>query len=72
MDVPPIRAADVCLQIAPAIVLPALSSFVSFALSNVMSNMAGKPSAVFTLPFHAMTWIWLLGLRMHSIWRAAC
>ena len=39
-----------------------MSSFLSFALSNVLSNMAGKPSAVFTLPFHAMTWIWLLGL----------
>lgn len=49
------------ILIIPAIMGGALSSFLSLAMQNIMNNIAGKPSAVFTFPFHIITWIWILG-----------
>ncbi len=56
-------------QIIPAIICSALSTLVSYGLSNILGNLAGKASGVFTFPFHIMTWVWLLGLHLHlSTW----
>eukprot|EP00042_Codosiga_hollandica_P031279 m.188978 g.188978 ORF g.188978 m.188978 type:complete len:489 (-) comp53595_c0_seq2:120-1586(-) len=48
------------LLVAPVVLLCTMVPFVTTALSLFIRNIVGKPSGVFTFPFHIMTWIWLL------------
>ena len=57
---------DALVQIAPIVVCSALSTPLAFHMSAIFANAIGKPSAVFTFPFHIMTWIWLLGTTRYS------
>eukprot|EP00042_Codosiga_hollandica_P045721 m.468765 g.468765 ORF g.468765 m.468765 type:complete len:825 (+) comp57084_c0_seq2:212-2686(+) len=46
--------------IVPIVILCSIIPFITTGLSLIIRNLVGKPSGVFTFPFHVMTWIWLL------------
>eukprot|EP00051_Salpingoeca_urceolata_P008687 m.108037 g.108037 ORF g.108037 m.108037 type:complete len:505 (+) comp15878_c0_seq2:240-1754(+) len=47
----------------PVVFVAAMSTIVTLALAHVFSRIADKPVAPFTLPFHIVTWVWLLGAQ---------
>lgn len=53
------------LQLAPITVCSMIASILSMAMSHMFANLVGKPAAVFTFPFHIVTWMWLLGSQRY-------
>jgi urea transporter len=45
------------------VVCSALSSVVASALAHLFTRISDTPIPVFTLPFHVITWMWLLGAQ---------
>eukprot|EP00048_Salpingoeca_helianthica_P000101 m.39250 g.39250 ORF g.39250 m.39250 type:complete len:400 (+) comp10112_c0_seq2:295-1494(+) len=53
-------------MIIPVVVCSALSSIVASALAHLFTRISDTPIPVFTLPFHVITWMWLLGAQQYA------
>eukprot|EP00052_Salpingoeca_macrocollata_P001929 m.28358 g.28358 ORF g.28358 m.28358 type:complete len:510 (-) comp11835_c0_seq1:167-1696(-) len=50
----------------PVIFWSSASTVIGLALGHVFGRIAAKPIAVYTLPFHLSTWLWLLGSQVYK------
>ena len=53
------------VQLAPITLCCVIVSILSLGMSHMFANLVGKPAAVFTFPFHIVTWMWLLGSQRY-------